>query len=312
VLIAPILRFVQFRLASVSMPRAQANGIEIEYETFGDKGAPPIVLVRGLSTQLIHWDPELCGALADRGLFVVIFDNRDVGLSSWFDDAGLPDMDALFGGGPLELAYGIDDMADDTVGLLDALGVESAHLAGMSMGGMIVQTAAIRHPGRVRTMTSVMSSSGAPELPPPTPEAMNSLFSPSPTEREAYVEHTVKGLKVIGSPGFPFDVRRERARAGRAYDRAFHPDGVARQLAAVGRHGDRRPGLAALQMPALVIHGADDPLIPLEHGKDTASTIPGAELHIFEGMGHDIPPALHRDLVDVIAEFVQRADGRNR
>lgn len=294
------------------MPRANANGIEIEYETFGDASATPLVLVRGLSTQLIHWDPEFCKALVERGLFVVIFDNRDVGLSTWFDDAGLPDMDALFSGGAVDLAYGIDDMADDTLGLLDVLGLESAHLAGISMGGMIVQAAAIRHPGRVRSMTSVMSSSGAPELPPPTPEAMASLLSPAPTERAAYIESTVEGRKVLGSPGFPFDARREADRAGRAYDRAFHPDGVARQLAAVRSHGDRRPGLVNLPMPALVIHGTDDPLIPLDHGKDTASSIPGAELHIFEGMGHDIPTALHRDIVAVLAEFAHRADGRDR
>ncbi len=288
------------------MARVKANGIEIEYETFGERSARPLVLLRGLSTQLIHWDPDFLQALVDRGHYLVIFDNRDVGLSTWFDHAGLPGLAA----GSADLAYGLDDMADDTVGLMEALGLESAHLAGMSMGGMIVQAAAIRHPGRVRSVTSVMSSSGAPGLPSPTSAALAALLTPTPEEREAYVEHTVRGQRVIGSPGFPFDAEREAERAGRAHDRAFHPAGVARQLAAVQAHGDRRDGLAALRVPALVVHGSDDPLLPVEHGRDTAASIPGAELRIIEGMGHDIPREAHEEIAELMAAFTKRAEGR--
>ena len=291
------------------MPRARANGIEIEYETYGDPGGRPLLLLRGLSTQLIHWDTDFCQAFADRGHHLVIFDNRDVGKTTWFDEAGMPDIAALASGQPIPLAYGLDDMADDTIGLMDALEIESAHVAGISMGGMIVQTAAIRHPKRVRSLTSVMSSTGGPELPPPTPEAMESLLTPAPEERGAYIEHIVRSQRVIGSPGFPFDEEREADVAARAFDRAFHPEGSARQLVAVQAHGDRRPHLAKLGMPALVIHGSGDPLIPLEHGRDTAAAIPGAELCVIEGMGHDIPRGAHDRIVDAISRLTARADG---
>jgi len=289
------------------MPRARANGIEIEYETHGDPGGRPLVLVRGLSTQLIHWDAAFCRGLVDRGHFVVIFDNRDVGLSTWFDEAGVPDLAALLSGRELDLAYGLDDMAGDTVGLMDALGLESAHVMGISMGGMIAQTAAIRHPARVRSLVSVMSSTGARELPPPAPEALEALVTPAPAERAAYVEHTVRTQRIIGSPGFPFEEARESEVAVRAFDRAFHPAGAARQLAAVQTHGDRRAALGGLAVPALVIHGSGDPLIPPEHGRDTAAAIPGAELRIIEGMGHDIPRGAHAELIAAIGAHTSRA-----
>lgn len=293
------------------MPRASANGIEIEYETHGDRGARPLVLLRGLSTQMIHWHPDLLRGLADRGHFVVVFDNRDVGCTTWFDDAGLPDLAAIAAGGEVSLAYGLDDMADDTVGLMDVLGLESAHVAGMSMGGMIVQAAAIRHPSRVRSMTSVMSSTGGAELPPPTPAALEALVTPGPEERAAYVEHTVRTQKVISSPGFPFDTQRESDVAARAYDRAFHPAGAARQLAAVQSHGDRREALRKLEVPTLVIHGDGDPLIPLEHGRDTAATIPGARLHVIGGMGHDIPAGIHGEMIEAIGAHTEAAESRD-
>ncbi len=291
------------------MPRANANGIEIEYETYGDREGRPLVLLRGLSTQLIHWDPDLCRGLADRGHYLVIFDNRDVGKTTWFDEAGIPDLGALIAG-EVTPAYGLDDMADDAVGLMDALGLEMAHLAGISMGGMIVQAAAGRHPSRIRSLTSVMSSTGGPELPPPSPEAMAALISPAPEERGAYIEHTVRTQRVIGSPGFPFDVERETEVAGRAFDRAFHPAGAARQLAAVQAHGDRRPALAKIDVPALVIHGSGDPLIPVAHGRDTAAAIPGAELCIIEGMGHDIPRGAHGQLIDTISALTAGSESR--
>lgn len=290
------------------MPRARANGIEIEYETYGDRAGRPLVLLRGLSTQLIHWDPDFCRALAERGHFLVIFDNRDVGKTTWFDDAGMPDLGAILSGDASTLAYGLDDMADDTIGLMDALGLETAHIAGISMGGMIVQTAAIRHPKRVRSLTSVMSSTGGSGLPPPTPEAMEALIAPSPEERGPYVEHTVRTQRVISSPGFPFDEAREAEIAGRAFDRAFHPAGSARQMAAVQAHGDRRPQLAALDVPTLVIHGTGDSLISPEHGRDTAAVIPGSTLLMIEGMGHDIPRGAHAELTEAISRLTERVD----
>ncbi len=290
------------------MPRANANGIEIEFETYGDRAARPLLLLRGLSTQLIHWDTDFCRGLADRGHFLVIFDNRDVGKTTWFDEAGIPDLGALIAGEKIPLAYGIDDMADDTVGLMDALELETAHIAGISMGGMIVQTAAVRHPSRVRSLTSVMSSTGGSELPPPSPEAMEALISPAPEERGAYIEHTVRTQRVIGSPGFVFDDEREADVAARAFDRAFHPAGAARQLAAVQAHGDRRQSLAKLDVPTLVIHGSGDPLIPLQHGRDTAASVPGAELRIVEGMGHDIPRGAHAELIDAISALTAKVD----
>lgn len=289
------------------MPRANANGIEIEYETYGDRGGRPLLLLRGLSTQLIHWDPDFCRGLADRGHFLVIFDNRDVGKTTWFDEAGVPDLGAILAGNADSLAYGLDDMADDTVGLMDALDLERAHIAGISMGGMIVQTAALRHPGRVQSLTSVMSSTGARELPPPTPEALEALITPAPEERGAYIEHTVRTQRVIGSPGFPFDEEREADIAARAFDRAFHPAGAARQLAAVQAHGDRRAKLAGLDVPTLVLHGTGDPLITPEHGEDTARAIPGAKLRMIEGMGHDIPRGAHAVLLDAISAHTEAA-----
>lgn len=290
------------------MPRAASNGIEIEYETFGPAGGRPLVLLRGLSTQLIHWDPAFCEGLVDRGHFVVIFDNRDVGKTTWFDDAGIPDLAAVASGDRSALAYGLDDMADDTVGLLDALDLESAHIAGMSMGGMIVQAIAIRHPARVRSLISIMSSTGASDLPPPTPEAMEALITPAPEDRAGYVAHTVASQRVIGSPGFPFDERQWADVSGRAYDRAYHPAGAARQLAAVQAHGSRRDRLAELDLPSLVIHGAEDVLIPPDHGRDTAAAIPGAALHIIPGMGHDIPPPVHQELIDAICAHTEAAE----
>ena len=292
------------------MARVEANGIHIEYETFGDRSGRPLFLLRGLSTQLIHWDHDFCHGLVEQGHFVTIFDNRDVGLSTWFDDAGLPDMAAIFAGQKTETAYGLDDMADDTVGLMDALGLESAHVAGISMGGMIAQAVALRHPSRIRSLISIMSSTGAPDLPPATPAAMEALLSPAPAERAAYIDHTMRSQRAIGSPGFAFDDEREAARAGRAFDRAFHPDGSARQLAAVRTHGDRSAGLSQLSVPTLVLHGSADPLIPPEHGENTAAVIPGAELHLVEGMGHDIPRGGHAEIIEKISQHTARADSR--
>jgi pimeloyl-ACP methyl ester carboxylesterase len=293
------------------MPTARSNGIEIEYEVIGPPGNRPLLLVMGLGTQMIHWDDELCAELVARGHRVIRFDNRDVGGSTKLDGDGPPNvlaaMAAASGGAAVDAPYRLSDMAADASGLLDALEVESAHVVGASLGGMIAQTLALEHPARVRTLTSIMSTTGHPDLPTATPDAAAVLFQPAPPDRDGNIERAVRVFRAIGSPGFPFDEGRARARAARAYDRCFHPAGVARQMIAIVASGSRRDALRRLQMPALVVHGADDPLIPLACGLDTAESIPGAELLIVEGMGHDLPRAVWPRLVDAVTQLTGRA-----
>lgn len=294
------------------MPNVNANGIRVEYDTFGDGSAPPLLLIMGLAAQMILWDEQFCERLAAKGHYVIRFDNRDIGLSTKIDEAGMPDvvkaMTARLQGETIEASYTLDDMADDSVGLLDALGIERAHVCGASMGGMIAQTIAIRHPNRISSLTSIMSTTGAPDLPQATPEAMAVLLIPPPTEREANIEHGLKVWRTIGSPGFPFDEERVRGRVTRSFDRCFHPEGVARQLMAILAHGDRTPALASVTAPTLVIHGADDPLVPVECGRATAEATPGADLLIIEGMGHDLPVDAWPEIVDAIAAHTGKAD----
>jgi pimeloyl-ACP methyl ester carboxylesterase len=296
------------------MASVRANGIEIEVERFGPESGRPLLLVMGLGGQAIMWDDGFCQALVERGHHVIRFDNRDVGLSTKFGAAGIPDVAALMmraaAGEALEVAYTLDDLADDAVGLLDALGIESAHVCGASMGGMIVQTLAIRHPARLRSMTSIMSTTGKPSLPPGRPEAMGVLMLPPPTDRAGSLDAAVRTWRTIGSPGFPFDEEKIRARAGRLYDRSFYPEGTARQLAAVVAAGSRADLLRDVTTPTLVIHGAEDPLIPLSGGQDTADSIPGAALLVIEGMGHDLPEGAWPRLVGAISEHTAKADAR--
>jgi pimeloyl-ACP methyl ester carboxylesterase len=277
----------------------------------GPPGNRPLLLVMGLGTQMIHWDDELCAQLVTRGHRVVRFDNRDVGCSTKLDGDGPPNvlaaMAAASRGAGVEAPYRLSDMAADAAGLLDALGIESAHVAGASLGGMIAQTLALEHPARVRTLTSIMSTTGHPDLPTATPDAAAALFQPVPPDREGNIERAVRVFRAIGSPGFPFDEARVRARAARAYDRCFHPAGVARQMIAIVASGSRRDALRGLRTPTLVVHGADDPLIPLACGLDTAESIPGAELLIVEGMGHDLPRPVWPRLVDAITQLTSRA-----
>jgi pimeloyl-ACP methyl ester carboxylesterase len=293
------------------MPKIDANGIRIEFDTFGDRDAEPLVLVMGLGGQMLLWDDAFCEALASRGHFVLRFDNRDIGLSTHFDEAGVPDlmqlMTAAATGEPNALAYTLDDMADDAVGLIDALGIDDAHFVGASMGGMIVQTVAVRHPARVRSLTSIMSTTGNPAVPPARPELMARLGGPPPVGRQASIDASVEMWKMISGPGYPFDEAFIRERSGLLYDRANHPEGQARQLAAILAHGNRGPRLAAVRAPTLVIHGTDDPLVHVDGGKDTAASIPGAELLLIPGMGHDLPAGLHATLVDAIASHTQKA-----
>jgi pimeloyl-ACP methyl ester carboxylesterase len=298
------------------MAQLQSNGLSFEYDTFGDRGARPLLLVMGLGAQMILWEEDFCRALADRGHFVVRFDNRDVGLSSKLTAAGVPNvfelMQKVTSGARPDVPYTLDDMADDTAGVLDALGLESAHVVGASMGGMIAQTVAVLHPQRVRSLTSIMSSTGDPSLPPAKPEAMAVLLSPPPSARDAAIEQGVRTWRTIGSPGFPFDEANVRKRAALAYDRCFHPEGTARQLAAILGHGSRRARLAHLKVPTLVIHGAADPLVPIEGGRDTAAAIPGAELLVIEGMGHDLPQGAWPQIVGAIATHTERAEKEHR
>ena len=293
------------------MPRAHANGIEIEYEEVGDAADEPMLLIMGLAAQLVLWDEEFCTALAERGYRVIRFDNRDVGLSTKLDHLGMPNLLAVMSarmlGQPVAAPYRVSDMAADSAGLLDALEIDAAHVVGASMGGMIAQTMAIEHPDRVRSLTSIMSTTGDPSLPPPAPEAGAVLLSPAPNGREEAIERAVRVFRTIGSPGFPFDEARIRGHAARSYDRCFNPAGAARQLTAVVASGSRKPELRSLRVPTLVIHGSRDPLIPPACGIDTAESIPGAELLMIEGMGHDLPREAWPRIVDAIAALAAKA-----
>ncbi|MGY1809595.1 alpha/beta fold hydrolase [Blastococcus sp. SYSU D00669] len=288
--------------------RAEVGGLELAFETFGDRSDPPVLLVMGLATQMIGWPDEFCRGLADRGLFVVRFDNRDIGLSTHLDDRGVPDLGAVLGGDRSTVPYALADLADDTVGLLDALGLDSAHVVGASMGGMIAQLVAIRHPARVRSLTSIMSTTGDPAVGTPSEAGMGVLFAPPATDRGSAVQRAVDTYRVIGSPGFELDEAAVRERAGLSYDRRYNPAGVARQLAAILSTPDRTADLAAVGVPALVVHGAEDALVDVSGGRATAAAIPGAELLVVDGMGHDLPRAVWPELTDRIAGLVQRAE----
>ncbi len=294
------------------LARARVNeGIELAYDAFGDPAAPPMLLIMGLGQQMIGWEEPFCQALAARGFWVVRFDNRDVGLSTHLDDMGIPNvlemMQRKARGEPVEAPYTLRDMADDTAGLMDALGISKAHVVGVSMGGFIAQEMAIRHPHRLLTLTSIMSSTGAPDLPPSKPEAAALLVTPFPTDREGYIEHEVRSWRVLSGPGFPFDEARARQQAARAFDRGLSLGGTVRQLAAILASESRRERLRSVRVPTLVIHGDADPLVPVEGGMDTAQAIPGARLMIIAGMGHDIPPALAPRIIDAIARHAEAA-----
>jgi len=293
------------------MPRAKSNGIDIEYDTFGDRSADPMLLVMGLGAQMILWDEEFCEQLADRGHWVVRFDNRDVGLSSKLDSAGTPDMmaimQAMASGGQVDAPYLLWDMADDAAGLLDELEVPKAHIVGASMGGMIVQALAIRHAGRVQSMTSIMSSTGNPELPPAKPEAMAALMRPRAQDRETAIEQGVETGRLLYGGGFEFDEDEARERGARIFDRCNYPEGVARQMTAIVASGSRTDDLAKVSAPTLVIHGDEDPLVPIEGGHDTVRCVPGSELLVVKGMGHAMPRGAWPQIVDAIAGHTQKA-----
>jgi pimeloyl-ACP methyl ester carboxylesterase len=284
---------------------ARANGVELCFDTFGDRQAPPLLLIMGLAAQMIAWDDEFCTQLAERGYRVVRFDNRDVGLSTRFTAAGLPDVMSAFAlamqGKPVEAPYTLRDMAADAVGLMDTLGIDAAHVVGASMGGAIGQTLAIHHPSRLRSLTSIMATTGAPGLPPPTPEALAVLFKPTPTDQSGYFESYVQTWKVLRAGSFPLDEARDLARAGQNFARGLNPAGVARQLMAILASGSRKQALAGVAVPTLVIHGDADPLVPLACGVDTADSVPGAKLLVVKGMGHALPISMWPQIIDAIA-----------
>ena len=284
------------------------SGIDIAYERFGDTDAPPVLLVMGLATQMLGWHEEFCRQLVDRGLQVIRFDNRDIGLSTHLHQAPEPDVLAAMAGDTSSASYTLSTMSSDTVGLLDALNIDSAHIVGASMGGMIAQTVAIEHPTRARSLTSIMSTTGDRMVGQATPEALAVLLAPPAGSRQEAVERAVSVFRVIGSPGYELDEDQVRERAGLSYDRANDPVGASRQLLAVLASGDRTARLPSIEVPTLVIHGAEDPLINVSGGKATASSIPGSKLVILEGMGHDLPRPLWPEITALIAELVERAE----
>ncbi len=293
------------------MPQVRANGIAIEVETSGPEDGEPILLIRGLGTQLSQWPDELLDGLAGRGFRVVRFDNRDVGLSEGFEHAGVPSpadvLAARASGDEPAVPYRVADMADDAAGVLEALGIASAHVLGISLGGMIAQHVAARHPHRTRSLISVMSSSGEPSLPGPTPEAARVLTSEPerPDDRECLIEHGMETRRVLASPGFPETESLQRREVAAALDRAHRPDGVARQLAAVLADGSRVALLQALDVPTLVIHGTADPLVPPEAGESTARHVKGARLEWIEGMSHELPHAAMGFVVALVDDFAR-------
>ena len=283
-----------------------ANGISITYEDKGPKDAPAILLVMGLGGQLTLWPDEFVDALVAHGFRVIRYDNRDVGLSTRFVAAGVPNLKWMFVKAALKLpvrsAYTLADMAADGMALLDHLGIQRAHIVGASMGGMISQHIAARYPERVLSLTSVMSTTGNPRLPRAQKEAMRVLANrPMSGDTEALIAYSVNAARVIGSPDYPAAEERLQRRVRSDFERGWYPQGVARQMAAIVADGDRRAMLKSIKAPTLVIHGEADPLVPIAGGRDTAENIPGAQLLTIPGMGHDLPLALVDTLADAIA-----------
>lgn len=294
------------------MPTTIANGIPIHYEDHGNPGDPVILLIMGFGAQLTLWPIELVDALVAQRYRVIRYDNRDIGLSHKLDGVKAPGAVKLtlmnrFGLTP-RVPYTLGDMADDGAGLLDALGIEAAHIAGASMGGMIAQRFAARHPGRTQSLISIFSTTGNPRLPAARKEAMQALLTrPQSAEESVLVEHGMMLARTIGSPGYPTDEERLRANVTAAVRRSVYAEGPTRHLAAILADGDRRKLLRSLDVPTLVLHGEDDPLIPVAAGHDTAASIPGARLRTIAGWGHDLPLALVDELAGEMAAHASSA-----
>jgi pimeloyl-ACP methyl ester carboxylesterase len=293
------------------MPQLDVNGLKIEFDTFGNDSGEAILLIMGLGAQMTTWSPEFCEALAKHGHYVIRFDNRDVGLSTKLDGARSPHQMRYalnyFMKVPLGAPYTIRDMASDAAGVLDALSISTAHVVGASMGGIIAQLMAVHYPQRVKTLTSIMSTSGARGLPQARRDVMQHIFMKRPKVggRNALLEHSVQSMKMIASPGFPRSEQEWRVLLSASLARSYYPQGFQRQLAAVVSDGSRVERLKKISRPTLVIHGREDPLVPVACGVDTARHIDGARLEIIEGMGHDIPPQLIDKLTNLIASHVR-------
>jgi pimeloyl-ACP methyl ester carboxylesterase len=293
---------------------ARTNGIELCYEIFGDAEAEPMLLIMGLGAQMIHWDDDFCQQLAARGFRVIRFDNRDIGKSSKMTGGKrLSPFELIklrFLKIPVAAPYKLHDMAEDVIGLMDTLGIPSAHVVGASMGGMIAQEMAISFPQRVRSLTSIMSTTGDPRIPAPSREATAVLMAPPPASKEEYFVRYAQTWKVLRNGSFPEDEALDRSRAERTYERGLNPAGVARQLRAILASGSRKQRLGSVKAPTLVIHGTVDPLVRPEGGKDTAASIPGAKLLMIEGMGHALPIPMWGQVIDAIDKHAHAASAK--
>ncbi|MEO8057626.1 MAG: alpha/beta fold hydrolase [Burkholderiales bacterium] len=290
-----------------------ANGVQLEVEDHGPVSGEPLLLIMGLGMQLVAWHTEFVASLVARGFRVIRFDNRDIGLSQRYDHLGVPNLaiDSIKYAVGLKVSgpYTVADMADDTAGLLDALGIQSAHVCGASMGGMIAQQLAVRHPARVKSLTLMMTSSGSRRLPGPTLKVRSALISrpENPSDIESVIAHYVRLYKLIGSPGYPASDAYLNERLGVSVRRSYRPQGTARQMVAIAADGNRSKLLSQIKVPTQVIHGQADPLVPVAAGHDLAQKIAGANIDVIEGMGHDLPVELWPRFVSGIANAAARA-----
>ena len=298
------------------MPQIRANGIDIEYDSFGRESDPAVLLIMGFSAQMTMWPEPFCRALAAKGFRVIRFDNRDIGLSTHLMHLGVPNMQEVmmkrFSGQKVDAPYLLEDMAADAAGLLDGLGIGSAHIVGASMGGMIAQEFAAKYPAKTKSLVSIMSTTGRLDLPQGKPEALAAITTPpASNSREDRLAAGVNVWRVIGSPGFPATDAELRAVVEAAMDRApYEPTGIARQMAAIMASPARNDMLKTVRCPAMVLHGADDPLVPVEGGKDTAASIPGCHLVIVPGMAHDFTEALVPVYLKNVGDFVSSVESK--
>jgi pimeloyl-ACP methyl ester carboxylesterase len=295
-----------------NLQSAEVNGIRLVYDTFGNPGSPAVLLIMGLGAQMIDWREEFCNQLASHRYRVIRFDNRDIGKSEKLDHAGLPNLIEIASkvamGEDVDVPYTLMDMAQDSIGLLDELEISKAHIVGLSMGGMIAQTMALHHPERFLTLTSIMSSTNEPGLPTPTAEAAALLTTAAPTTREDYIEYGLQNSKILGGSGYSHDETLYREHLGRRFDRGLHPPGFGRQLAAVLAAKGRKKALTNFNVPTLIIHGKDDPLVPVECGIDTAEAVPDSNLLLIDGWGHSLQPGVWPTIIEALVDHFSKVE----
>jgi pimeloyl-ACP methyl ester carboxylesterase len=284
------------------MPLVETLGVTLCYETAGDPAGPALLLIHGHGAQLVAWHDGLVADLVERGFFTIRYDHRDAGLSTHLVDAPAPDLGAIFWGDTTTMPYAIEDLADDAAGLLDALAIDAAHVLGVSMGGMVAQSLAIRHPSKTRSLTSVMSTPDPLRVGTPTDEVAATMLEPGPTDRDGVVEQALQSWRRTGSPALGIDEEWVAETTALAYDRCFDPDGVTRQFAAILGSPDRRPGLGGVAVPTLVVHGAIDPIVTLPGGEATAAAVAGSRLLVIDQMGHDLPRVVWPEVLDAVCE----------